>query len=151
VEPVENAQEIPVSSYIKFKNDSERLQYEWEELKETNPTLVEIIEKIAEFTGQELDKNVMITMIGRTSFEQDDIYGGKTRSDGRVYDKKPWKSPHQFDHAIDIRSREYTEDEIKDIEELINSEYDTENYYRWTTKDHTVGKGWHFHVQYYKV
>lgn len=142
---------------VKFKNDSERLQYEWEELREKNYILVEIVEKIADFTGHTLGKDVMITMIGRTNDEQDNIYAGTTRSDGRSYDEKPWKSPHQFDHAVDIRSRTFTKEESEYIEQFINSEYDTENYYRWTAKNHTVYKedgtslGAHFHIQYYKI
>jgi len=95
-------------------------------------------------------KGVTITMIGRTQREQDEIYAGKKDKKGREYDKKPWTSPHMYNHAFDLRSRDFTKKEIKEIEDYINAKYNPENYYRFTALNHDVGLGNHFHVQFVK-
>ena len=89
-------------------------------------------------------------MIYRSDQEQNDIYKGTIRN-GRSYDQNPWKSPHQFWQAADIRSTIFTDNETKDIENYLNSKYNNTNYYRWTAKCHKIGEGaYHFHIQYYK-
>jgi hypothetical protein len=131
---------------IQMKNDSKRLHDEWENLQSENNDLWEIGEDINTFTYKNFKKTVVITMILRTQKEQDEIYNNDPK-----YQQKPFKSPHQFAQALDIRSKIFAEDEIKKIESYVNEKYNSTNYFGWSAKCHTVGSGAeHFHVQYYK-
>lgn len=134
-----------------FKNDSQRLMDELEALELTNEPLYNLVQDLCQYVEDKYQKDVIITMILRTQEEQDAIYKGKTSSDGRKYDETPWKSPHQFGNSIDIRSHVFTKKEIYDIENYLNSKYDNTNYHKWTAKNHNVGLGDHFHIQYLKV
>lgn len=135
---------------ILVKNDSKRLTEEIWELRKLNRPLLKLLLDTRNFVKKNLGKNITLTMIYRTDEEQDRIYRGTQRR-GRLYDAKPWKSPHQFYHAFDLRSFTFTDDEIKQIEDYLNDKYNDSNYYRFTAKNHNVGLGDHFHVQYYKV
>ena len=137
-------------SELLYKSDSSRLETEHQGLKTENKPLYDLIEDLASFCLKQYNKNIVITMIGRTNQEQDEIYAGKERN-GRKYDENPWKSPHQFSHAVDIRSRIFTKEEIKEIEDYLNAKYNPNNYYSFTAKNHNVGLGDHFHIQFYKV
>lgn len=137
-------------AFIKFKNDSERLRLEFDDLRGKNKPLQELLWDLAAYTTDTFNKTITITMIGRTQKEQDNIYAGKERN-GVPYKDRPWKSPHQFAHAVDLRSRDFTDDEIRQIEDYLNAKYNQDNYYSFTAKDHNVGLGDHFHLQYYKV
>lgn len=128
------------------KNDSERLNKELIGLKTKNEPLYELILDLHQYIDKTYDKDIIITMIYRTQEEQDYLYRNSEK-----YKKKPFKSPHQFNQAVDIRSWLYTEGEIEDIVEYLNTKYNDSNYYRWTAKVHEVGNnGIHFHIQYYK-
>lgn len=131
---------------IKFKNESERLEKEWVELDERNVPLKGLIKHVGEYTQNKFNKEIVITMIYRTDDEQESIY-----QDNERYKAKPFKSPHQFYQAVDLRSRTFTEEEIEDLVEIINSTYNMPNYYNWTAKCHNVGKGDHFHIQFYEA
>lgn len=121
---------------ILYKTD--RLQDEFFELDEHNDPLEELVWDVAEYCAREFDKTITITMIYRTQEEQEDIYGEK-------YTKK---SPHQFWQAVDLRSRDFTDDEIKQLVDYLNNKYDKKNYYDWTAKSHEVNnRGEHFHIQ----
>lgn len=134
---------------IQYKNNSERLILEHHALEDANKPLFDLIQDAAEYVSREFNKDIVITMIGRTQKEQDDIYAGTTSASGREYDKKPWRSPHQFDHAVDLRSRIFSEDEINQLVDYLNAKYNQVNYYKWTAKNHNVGRGDHFHIQLY--
>lgn len=139
---------------ILFKNDSTRLKDEFTKyiIKDgKNKELQNIIFDLVDYVGDNLKKNITITMIYRTQEEQDGIYAGKVNDYGRKYNKRPWKSPHQFYHAVDIRSSNFTSYEIVQIEDYLNCKYNQSNYYGWTARCHNVGKGDHFHIQYFKV
>ena len=123
------------------KNDSQRIKEEIGDLKEENKPLLDLLLDLYHWLEDEYDQDVIVTMIYRTQEEQEEIYG-------KGYKKK---SPHQFFHAFDLRSRIYSEVQIKRIEDYLNSKYNSTNYYKWTAKNHKVGNGaFHFHVQYYK-
>lgn len=138
----------PSAPPIKYKNDSSRLVLEHQALLAENRDLYNILEDIREFVFTSFGKGVTITMIGRTQREQDEIYAGKKDKRGREYDKNPWTSPHMYNHAADLRSRDFTKEEIKQIEDYINAKYNPENYYRFTALNHDVGLGGHFHLQF---
>lgn len=123
------------------KNDSQRIKNELIELKTKNRELFDLIIDLYHYADHHFKKDVIITMIYRTQEEQESIYGPGVKK----------KSPHQFWHAIDIRSRIYTQEEIDRMVSYLNGRYNGDNYYRWTTKVHEVGNhGMHFHIQFVK-
>lgn len=131
--------------------DKERLESELGQLQSKNPELHTMLMDLVQFVHDEFQKDVVLTMILRTQAEQDEIYGGTVNSAGRSYDEKPWRSPHQFWHAMDLRSWIYTEEELQKMVDWINRwGKEHGNYYKWTAKVHDVGKGMHFHVQFVK-
>jgi len=135
---------------ILYKNESPRLAKEFKLLETENKNLRDLVFDLANYTLTNFNKSITLTMVIRTQREQDEIYAGKEHH-GRKYDEKPWKSPHQFGQAVDIRSRTFSGEEIKLIEDYLNAKYNMTNYYKWTAKNHNVGLGDHFHIQYYKA
>lgn len=128
------------------KNDSPRLKEELRRLGKENKPLLDLIVDLYHHIEDILGKDTVITMIYRTSAEQDAIYGKSKK-----YKKKKFTSPHQYWQAMDIRSKSFTKDEVKSIEKYLNDKYNDTNYYKWSAKDHKVGKGAsHFHIQYLK-
>lgn len=138
--------EVPPRPEPTFKNDSERLKGELNQLKTVNPGLYDLLYDICDYCNREFKKTVVITMIYRTDEEQDEIY-----KDDEKYKARPFKSPHQYWHALDLRSKTFTPEEIKMVENYLNTKYNGSNYYTWTAKDHIVLNGAsHFHIQYSK-
>lgn len=133
--------EKPLPKLIEF--DEPRDEREFKELASRNPELHQAILEANIFAFENFKKNLVVTMVFRTQAEQDYLYKNNAR-----YKKKPFKSPHQFWHAVDLRSRTFTADEISRLEDFLNRRLNPKNYYRWTAKNHTVGHGVHFHVQY---
>ncbi len=129
------------------KNNSKSIKDELRKLKKENKPLLMLLVDLYHYVEDNFHKDLYVTMIYRSQEQQDDIYKGYERSDGRKYDESPWKSPHQFWHAVDLRSSNLNDAEIKDIEEYLNDKYEDKNYYKWTAKNHTVGLGEHFHIQ----
>lgn len=140
--PERHANVVPV----KFKNKSTRLENEYNKLKTKNPTLYKIVQELNEYANEMYDKNLLVTMIYRKQSEQDYLYRNSSR-----YKQRKFKSPHQFWHAIDLRSRTFTDIEIADMVGYVNSKYDDKNHYRFTADFHQVGNnGFHFHINYAK-
>ena len=134
------------------KNDSVRLKTELIKLRKYNRPLLKLIIDLYHWVEDKYGKDVILTMIFRTQEEQDNLYKGITNSKNIKYDEYPWKSPHQFWHAIDIRSRVYNEDEIEEIVRYLNNKYNATIYYGKTAVVHEVGDyGMHFHIQYYSL
>ena len=131
---------------VEFKGFSSKLENGYKELTRKNLPLKALIEDLNIFVNREFKKKLTITMIFRTQEEQDLIY-----EDSEKYQKKKFKSPHQFWHGVDIRSRIFTKAEIRKIVKYLNKTWNASNYYKWTCKFHTVGKGLHLHVQFLKV
>lgn len=130
---------------IQFKGFGTKLSEDFKDLTKKNLPLKVLLEDLNIYVNQEFKKTLTITMISRTDAEQDYLY----RNDER-YQKKKFKSPHQFLHAADVRSRDFTAKEIKQIEDYLNKKWNKSNYYKWTAKCHTIGAGIHFHLQYLK-
>ena len=124
---------------LKAKNDSTRMKYELIHMRRVNRDMYDLLVDLSQWVAQEFQKDTIMTMLFRTQEEQEQIYGKGTTK----------KSPHQFYHAADIRSRIFSDDEIKRIEDYLNNKYNSTNYYRWTAKNHKVAGGaYHFHIQY---
>lgn len=132
--------------YINTKNNSNKLKKELVELENKNKLLFDLINNLSYWINSNFKKNTIITMIYRTKEQQDSLYSHSDK-----YKNKPWKSPHQFWHALDLRSFIYTKDELKEIVNYLNNKYNSTNYYKFTAMVHEVGNnGIHFHIQYYK-
>lgn len=131
---------------IIFK-DSDRLPEEWNELHQRNSPLRNLIIDLRDHVWIKYRKNITITMIYRTDEEQDRFYANNEK-----YQKKKFKSPHQFYQAVDLRSSDFTDEEIQELVVYINVRYNDDNYYGWTADCHEVsGNGMHFHIQFYEV
>lgn len=130
---------------ILFKNDSDRLKTEYKELSTKNRDLLDIIIETAQYCRHTFNKNIVITMIYRTEVEQDSIY-----KDDPKYKVKKFKSPHQFWDAFDLRSSQFETSEIEKLVNYLNTIYNSTNSYSWTAKNHNIGLGFHFHIQYNK-
>jgi len=128
---------------IYFKDDASRLRNEFKELMYKNDQLWHLVQDIAQFMSDRVYPDLVITMIYRTQAEQDEIYKNDPR-----YKEKPFKSPHQFYHAVDIRSRTFFKEQVEELVNYINNKYNERNYYKWTAKCHNVGLGDHFHIQF---
>jgi len=129
---------------LKFKNDSARLIAELGELNNKNRPLFDLLQDASQFVTNTYKKDFIITMIARTDAEQAELYKNDPK-----YQAKPFKSPHQFAHAADIRSSIFSADEIKGIEDYLNTKYNGTNYYKWTARNHVItGGAYHFHIQY---
>ena len=136
----------PVFRRIIFKCKDTRLAEEYDDLKTTNKPLFDLLTDLNDYTNKKFGKGIVLTMIFRTTAEQESIYGKTAR-----YRKRPFSSPHQWWQATDIRSYTFTKEEINQVCDYLNKKYNDSNYYKWTAKCHEVGKhGWHFHIQYYR-
>jgi len=133
-------------SITSINHKTDRINDEFLHLDEHNVPLEELVWDVASYCKKQFNKDITITMIWRHQTEQDDIY-----KDNEQYQIQEFKSPHQFWQAVDLRSSIFTEEEIDDIVKYLNDKYNESNYYKWTAKNHNVGRGDHFHIQYYKV
>jgi len=127
---------------IKVKNGSKRLIKEIWRLKKENLPLLKLLLDVRNYVKKEFNKDITITMIDRTEEEQDYLYKDNAR-----YKRRKFRSPHQFLHAIDLRSSDFTNIEIGLIEGYLNDKYKNVNYYRFTALYHSVGHGDHLHIQ----
>ena len=91
----------------------------------------------------EFDKEILITGLIRSQKEQDDIYGNNP-----AYQKKPWKSVHQYGRGADIRVHNFTQTELDKIGNFLNMiTYDENRLHKKTAIVHDVGRGNHIHIQ----
>jgi len=143
--PTKETMTSKTKGIIYFKNSTKRLQDEFIELMDRNKLLHELIVDTCAFCKAEFNKDITITMIYRTDAEQDEIYKNDEK-----YKQKKFKSPHQFFHAVDLRSSTFDTSEIEKLVNYLNLIYNKTNYYNWTAKCHDVGVGEHFHIQFVK-
>lgn len=130
---------------IQMKNDSKRLKTEYKQLMSKNMYMYNLLTDLNSFTQKQFKKGLVITMIFRTDAEQDYLYANSAK-----YQKRKFKSPHQFWHAVDVRSKTFTQAEIKKMVDYLNKKHNGPNYYKWTAKCHSIGHGMHFHIQFAK-
>ena len=133
------------SCKISFKTS--RIEREFNDLKTKNNPLRLLIVVLAKNCRENYGKYLTITGIYRTPAEQKAIYGNTAR-----WKKRPFKSPHEFYDACDLRSSNFTPKEIKEMVDFLNEYWNENNYFKWTALYHEVGdNGWHFHIQYKRV
>lgn len=128
---------------IKLKNDDARLTDELKTLVTKNKSLYNLLFNTADWVKENFKKDLVVTGIFRTDAEQAEIY----KNDAK-FKKKSFRSPHQLWDAFDLRDSTFTKDEIKKIIDYLNTTYNPTNIYKWTAMDHSVGLGFHFHVQH---
>jgi hypothetical protein len=128
---------------ILCKNNDPRLFQELETLEMENKELTTLLLDMDNYIYTKYGHNCTITHLFRLDEEQELFYKNSER-----YKKKPFTSPHQYWHSVDISSRGFTQEQIEDIVNYINNKYNKENYYRWTIKWHNIGFGSHFHIQF---
>lgn len=130
---------------IHFKNSSQRLAEEFVLLDTKNPELYQLLVDTCAYCRIKFDKDITVTMIYRTQEEQDVLY-----KDNEKYKQKKFTSPHQYYHAVDLRSSAFSKDEINTLVDYLNKLYNKSNYYKFTALNHDIGAGDHLHLQYLK-
>jgi hypothetical protein len=125
---------------LKFKTD--RIEKEFKELEaEKNKALAALVNMLSTFVSLELNKDVVLTEIYRTKEEFDMLYSHTPA------ERRPKTSPHLFWRAVDIRSKIYTDAEIKRILSFLNTFRYVEG--RPVGIYHAIaGNVSHFHIQY---
>lgn len=128
---------------VKLKNDDKRLNEELKTLQTKNKPLYDLLFNLADWVKDQFKKELVVTGIFRTDEEQAQIY----KNDAR-YKIKPFTSPHQYWQAFDLRDSTFTKNETGKIVKYLNDTYNPTNQLKFTAMDHSVGLGFHFHVQY---
>ena len=129
---------------IKFKNNSKRLQKEFDDLENLNPSLFGILQYVKDLCFVDYNKHITVTHIFRTQSEQEKFYKGRK-------DKKGKKSPHQFYQAVDIRQLDTTAEIDKVVVKKVNERFQWQNderWYKYVAKHHDIGLGPHIHLQF---
>lgn len=132
---------------VKLKNQDPRLEKEWLLLRSKNKELHDIVLDANQWL---LDNHsimdLTITHIFRTTQEQDGFYGNSEK-----YKAKPFKSPHQLWHGVDLSTKTFGPIIINGLLAYLNAKYNSLNYYKVTVIYHEVESfGLHFHIQFIK-
>lgn len=93
------------------------------------------------YTRMKFNKEIIITDLMRTQKEQDKIY-----KNNKQYEKKPWKSVHQFGRGADVRVSNFSKGEIEDILGMLNQLPYGDGKHK-TALLHDIGNGKHIHIQ----
>lgn len=120
---------------VKFK--TKELQNQFNELEKKNKPLHMIISAIDKTRKEHFNKEITLTEIYRTQEEQEKIYG-----------KSASISPHQLWDAVDIRTRDMSDDEIRNIMKSVKLVFNGMNVYHTTVIFHDIGLGPHLHIQF---
>lgn len=123
---------------IKFKHEWLKNEFN----NSIHPRLRVIVYAIAGFCEYEFNKNLTITEILRTQATQDIYY-----KDSPAYQRKPWKSVHQYGKGVDCRSFDFSMKEIKRIDEFVDKHFVYDKRRRESSIYHSVGHGNHLHFQ----
>jgi hypothetical protein len=125
---------------MRFK--TQRIEDEWysDQISEKLKSIMAILDQ---FTNMEFGKDIMLTDLMRTKAEQDEIYKDNPR-----YKERSWNSVHQYGRGADIRSRDFTQDQLNTIKNFLNCfKYDKNRPNKNTCTIHDVGSGMHVHTQ----
>jgi len=125
-------------SNLKFKTT--RQETEFGELQTNNPGLYDIGIKTATFVLNAFNKDVVVTEVLRTRAEFDALYSATPA------EKRPKTSPHLFGNAFDLRSRIYTEAEIKQLLNYLNNNFKNPSGLPTALYHKISGNVEHFHV-----
>jgi len=106
-----------------------------------NERLQALLFSLAGFADYHFGKDVIITHILGSQAEQDKIYGSDLQ-----YQKKPWKSVHQFGRGIDVRVWGFSDKEVAGMLDFVNRNFPYGGG-KPAALVHNVGRGNHIHVQ----
>ena len=87
-------------------------------------------------------KSLTVTEILRDAKTQDRYYRGSAS-----YQRKPWKSVHQFGCGVDFRAANFTEAETAEMLAFLNDNFDYGDDKHKTAVCHDIGLGKHLHLQ----
>lgn len=105
-----------------------------------NRGLQYVVQRLENYARAVFKKEITLTCVYRTKEENDELY--------KQYATPPKASPHMFWCAVDIRSSDFTESEIKELLDYLNDTY-LFNMYKTTAIYHSIlGNARHFHIQY---
>lgn len=122
---------------MQFKTD--RIKSEFDQLNVKNPRLHALLIVLDQFAILELGHEITLTCILRTKEENDALYAATP------VDQRPKNTPHCSWLAADLRSSDFTQDQINRLLALANQ-------FKWQRTVaicHAIaGNVMHFHVQY---
>lgn len=122
---------------MRFK--TERIKQEWLQLNTKNPKLAFLVSSLSAYCEQMFKKDVMLTEVFRTEEEQKALYSKSSQP--------PKNSPHMSWCAVDIRSFDFTKEQIDKILDFCNKS--TDNWFKKTAIYHEIpGNVYHLHLQY---
>lgn len=111
-------------------------------LQQHNPKLANTLTLLSNFTRLEFKKDITLTSVFRTQAEHDALYANTPE------DKRPKSSPHMFWKAADIRSKDFSDAEIKRMLTFLNCFTYTSGQGKPVALYHTIaGNTFHFHIQ----
>lgn len=127
-------------SLINFKSSRQSEEFKSNKL---DRRLRIIIYALAGYTAEVYHKPIIITEIFRTQNEQDTIYGNDPK-----YKSNPWFSVHQEWRGFDFRTIGFTKDQIIDLLDFLNDNFEYNGGTHPTSLYHEVeNHGLHIHVQ----
>ena len=107
------------------------------------PKLKHIIKMVDCYMMAKYGYEITVTETMRTQKQQDYIYRNSAR-----YKTDPWTSVHQGGYGVDLRTRDMDPQMIADVVQLCNNiTYDENDLRRKTAQAHSVGSGFHLHIQ----
>lgn len=127
---------------MRFKTDREKTEFE--QLPSYNYRLQNLLNALDIFVAMEFGKDICITSIHRTQAEHDALYANTAAA------QKPVSSPHIFWEAADIRSTDFTPEEIGRMVNFLN-QFKFRNGKNVGMYHQIAGGALHFHIQYAKV
>ncbi len=122
-------------------------QRQAEEFPLVSPHLRGLVLDVAFYAGRRYGKFILITELLRSQEEQDQIYNNDSR-----YRRRAWKSVHQFGRGADIRIRNFTAVQQRDILDYVTLAwpYDPSRPEFPSVSIHDIGLGRHLHLQVLK-
>lgn len=125
---------------LKFKTTKQ--ETEFGELQTKNPGLYNIGVTLSVFVKNAFNKDVVVTDVFRTKEEFDALYAATP------IEKRPKDSPHCHYNAFDLRSRLYTEAEIRQLLNYLNNNFKNPSGLPIALYHKIAGNVEHFHIQY---
>lgn len=123
---------------MKFKEP--KLKTEHDELYKRNPKLYALLGMLDGYCVMEFKKEITITHLFRTPEEQKQLYSQTPNP--------PTTSPHMFWKACDIRSKDFTDAEIKKMLTFLNCFSYTSGQGKPVAIYHVIaGNTYHMHIQ----
>lgn len=114
-----------------------RLRRELEELRDKNKSLFDLLIDLDLYSIKNFEKEITVTHIFRTKQEHDDLY--------KLTLNPPKTSPHMRWEAADIRSLDYTQDQVDDLLSYLNQSKNTNGKPR-AIYHKIPGNRFHFHI-----